>query len=163
MLEGGRELLRAISGVLWTYVPCALTHPTTGVASGDQPPRGSGRLLLFEEGGNQHGINTSDLDPLLGVEPVSDPAQYADFVNPNTILVSPVYKSDVGNTTPGVNALGERRGLVAFKIIAVGSDPDGSGSALPNLVVQIVDPQMLGGLGGIRLINGAGGSIQIVQ
>ena len=53
--------------------------------------------------------------------------------------------------------------MVAFKIIAVGSDPDGSGSVLPNLVVQIVDPLTLGGLGGIRLINGAGGSIQIVQ
>ena len=36
--------------------------------------------------------------------------------------------------------LGERRGLVAFKIIGVGQDPDGSGAVLPNLIFEIVDP-----------------------
>ena len=119
-------------------------------------------FLLFEEGGNQHGILKSQLDPLIGVEPVYDPGQYPDFVDLDHVHVSPVYKSDVANTEPGVNALGERRGLVAFKIIAVGSDPDGAGPVLPNLVVEIVDPSSIpNGLGsGSLMINGM---VQIVQ
>ena len=122
-------------------------------------------FLLFQDGGFQHGILKSELDPLIGVEPVYDPDKYPDFVDPDRVLVSTVYKSDVNDTDPGVNALGERRGLVAFKIIAVGSDPDGAGSVLPNLVVEIVDPAILNSLGsgGLLIDRGGTGMIQIVQ
>ena len=86
-------------------------------------------------------------------------------MNPDSVLVSPLYKSDVNNTEPGVGALGERRGLIAFKIIAIGSDPDGAGSLLPNLIVQIVDPATIDPLGDAGLvIDGAGDlSVQLVQ
>jgi hypothetical protein len=95
-------------------------------------------FLLYNNSGPSYGIEDEDLDPLLGVEPVSNASLYPDFVNPDHIHVSPVYKSDVSNTTPGVNAKGERRGLVAFKIIDLGVDPPGS--YLPHLIIEIVDP-----------------------
>ena len=45
---------------------------------------------------------------------------------------------------PAVNALGDRRGLVAFRVIGVGVDPDGpGGSVLPNLVIGIVNPHSI--------------------
>ena len=63
-------------------------------------------------------------------------------MNPNFVQVCPLFKSDVsdlGNVE--VNALGERRGLLAFKIMEVGPDPDGpSGSVLPSLIIKIADP-----------------------
>ena len=71
---------------------------------------------------------------------------YPSYVDPNYVHVSPIFTSDVNalnpvDGSPTVNALGLRRGLLAFKIIAVGADPDGpSGSVLPNLVIEIVDP-----------------------
>ncbi len=87
-------------------------------------------------------ISKIDLDPLTGVDAVEDPALYASFVNPDFVQVCPLYKSDVsdlGNNE--VNALGERRGLLAFKILAVGPDP--SGSDLPNLTIEIADPSTI--------------------
>ena len=83
-------------------------------------------------------IPQSSLDPLVGVDPLSDPGRYPEFVNPDEVLVSPIWKSDVSDTEPWVNARGERRGLVAFKILALGADPPGS--YLPNLVIEIVSP-----------------------
>ncbi len=86
------------------------------------------------------------LDPLLGVSVVEDPNVYPSYVNPDFVHISPVYKSDTSvlnpvNGVPAVNALGLRRGLLAFKIIGVGSDPDGpEGSVLPNLIIEVVDP-----------------------
>lgn len=91
-------------------------------------------------------IPTADLDPLLGVDTVSDESLYASYVDPDVVHVSPVYKSDISalapvGGVPAVNALGLRRGALAFKIIAVGTDPDGPfGSVLPNLVIEVVDP-----------------------
>jgi len=85
------------------------------------------------------------LDPLVGMSPVEDPADYEYFVNPDFVQVCPIYKSDIsdlGNNE--VNALGERRGLLAFKIMAVGEDPDGpGGSVLPNLIIEIADPSLI--------------------
>ncbi len=107
------------------------------------------------------------LDPLVGVDSVDDPSLYPSFVNP-AAQVSPVYKSDVGDLgliggVPAVDARGERRGLVAFEIVAVGSDPDGpGGSLLPNLIIELVDPATVsltgiapgvGGLGSIKLVG----------
>ncbi len=89
------------------------------------------------------------LDPLLGLSPVEDPSLYPSYVNPDFIHVSPVYKSDVTeldpvvvgtDPIPAVSALGIRRGLLVFKILGVGADPDGPGSKLPNLIIEIVDP-----------------------
>ncbi len=91
------------------------------------------------------------LDPLVGVTAVDDPYEYPSFVDPDFVHVSPLFKSDTGavNDVPGpggepdipaVNALGWRRGLVHFKIIGVGADPDGPGSELPNLIFEFVDP-----------------------
>ena len=87
----------------------------------------------------------SQLDPLTGVSPVTDGSSYDSFVNPDFVHVSPVTFSDLSTLNmdgdiPQVNAKGLRRGLIAFKIIAVGPDPDGGGSVLPKLVIEIVDP-----------------------
>ncbi len=96
-------------------------------------------------------IPKDKLDPLLGVSAVDDPNEYPSFVDPDYCQVSPVYKSDVNALNPtedvppivNVNALGWRRGLLAFKVLAVGVDPDGSGSVLPNLVIQVCDPGLV--------------------
>ena len=48
-----------------------------------------------------------------------------------------------GKTTSPAEAKGERRGLVAYKIIGVGADPDGNGSVFPNLIIEIVDPSLI--------------------
>ena len=96
-------------------------------------------LLLYRiPDGYYRGISDSDLDPLMHVEPVSNGTLHSSFVNPDYIHVSPLYKSDVSNTSPGVNAKGERRGLVAFKIIGVTADPPGS--VLPSLIIETVSP-----------------------
>jgi hypothetical protein len=107
------------------------------------------------------------LDPLEGVIYVEDGARYPEFVNPAAILVSPVYKSDVNQINPqDVNALGERRGLLAFSIIGIGRDPDGDGSVLPNIIIQVRDPTGInlddvaigsGGQGGV------GGLVRLVR
>ena len=67
--------------------------------------------------------------------------------------MSPVWKSDISDTEPGVNALGERRGLVAFKIIGIGVDPPGS--VLPTVIIEIVSPADID-LSAIRLPWDAG-------
>ena len=95
--------------------------------------------------GTDHSYILNQLDPLEGVAPVTDDGIYESFVDPNFVHVSPVTYSDVSTLdmqggVPQINAKGLRRGLIAFKIIAVGNDPDGSGSELPELVIEIVDP-----------------------
>jgi Flp pilus assembly protein TadG len=108
-------------------------------------------LKYSESGGDSSKWGTDNssikkqLDPLRGVSPVTDGGSYESFVNPDFVHVSPVTYSDVStlnmsNGVPQVNAKGLRRGLIAFKIIAVGPDRDGGGSVLPELVVEIVDP-----------------------
>ena len=105
-------------------------------------------FLNWNEDGSwrQDLVSTELLDPLLGVSVVEDPSVYPSYVNPDFIHISPVTKSDTSvlnpvNGVPAVNALGLRRGLLAFKIIGVGADPDGpGGSVLPNLIIEVVDP-----------------------
>ena len=87
------------------------------------------------------------LDPLRGVFRVDDPDDYPYFVDPNIVHVSPIYKSDTSalnaindgknGRIPAVNAKGFRRGLMAFKILAVGVDPPGA--VLPTMTIEIVD------------------------
>jgi Flp pilus assembly protein TadG len=88
------------------------------------------------------------LDPLVGVTPMTSASMLASLVDPDFIHVSPVFKSDIStlnmaNGVPQVNALGERRGLLAFKIMCLGQDVDGSGSVLPMLVIRTVDPHTI--------------------
>jgi hypothetical protein len=114
-------------------------------------------------------LSKSQLDPLPGVGRFNQPSRYPELVNPNFVHVSPVWKSDVsaldgvdkadeksgpdlngdgkvdGYTTnkpteKGVNALGYRRGLLAFKIIGYRVDPARPYPYLPNLIIEIVDP-----------------------
>jgi hypothetical protein len=105
------------------------------------------------------------LDPLVGVSTVNDASAYPGFVDDKHCQASPVYKSDVSelnpvagspavDLSPAVNALGWRRGLVIFKIVGVGTDPDGpGGSVLPNLRIQICDPATALGPGGIASVR----------
>ena len=108
-------------------------------------------VMYSETGGDSSKWGTdsasisSQLDPLLGVSPITDDSQYSSFVDPDFVHISPIFESDVSTLNmnggvPQVNAKGLRRGLLAFKIIAVGNDPDGGGSMLPYLVIEIVDP-----------------------
>ena len=86
-------------------------------------------------------LSASELDPLAGVSTVSDGSQYPSYVNADYVHVSPVFKSDVSDLGSNrVNAKGWRRGLIAFRIIGVGADPDGPGSVLPNLIIEVVSP-----------------------
>jgi Flp pilus assembly protein TadG len=114
----------------------------------------------------------SSLDPLPGVGRFNQPSKYPDLVNPDFIHVSPVWKSDAsaldgvaqtnqnagpdldgdgdadGHTTndsvqKGVNSLGYRRGLVAFKIIGYNINPSKPYPYLPYLTIKIVDPNTI--------------------
>ena len=135
-------------------------------------------FLFYSETGNDSskwGTDLSyildDLDPLDGVEPITDDSLYDSFCDADFIHVSPVFPSDIStlNKSGGnsrVNAKGLRRGLLAYKIIAVDNNP--SGSDLPELEIEIVDPSTITesdlGLFG----SGSGGSsgassAQIVQ
>ncbi len=132
-------------------------------------------FLNFNEDGSwrQDLVPKSMLDPLVGVSAIGDGSVYPSFVDPNFVHVSPVFVSDVSllnpvggvpDGTPAVNALGLRRGLLAFKIIAVGIDPDGDGSVLPNLVLEIIDPSTID-LNTLQPPGGGvvAGGIQLVQ
>jgi hypothetical protein len=94
-------------------------------------------------------IDKKMLDPLLGVRVVSDVNHYPYNLTPAQLptpcFVTPVYKGDVNRLNdvkgvPAVNALGWRRGLLAFRINAILPDPDGNGSVLPGLTIEICDP-----------------------
>ena len=119
-------------------------------------------FLLYNPNGDKRGIPDTKLDPLVSVDPVSDAAAYPNYIDPAQVLVSPIYKSDVSNTSPYVQAKGQRRGLWAFKIIAVGADPDGNGSCLPNLVFESVDPATID-LDSLVVTGGASGSLELVE
>ena len=86
-----------------------------------------------------NGLSDDDLDPLLSVNPISDDSMFPSLIDPNVIVVTPLFKSDLSELEEGVEAKGERRGLVAFQIIGVGDDPDGGGSRFPNLIIRFVD------------------------
>ena len=93
---------------------------------------------------------------------MSDPDEYPNYIDPEHCQVSPVYKSDIGKLndlgdpypeTPAVNGLGWRRGLLAFKVIGIGEDPDGpNGSVLPNLIIEVCPPALGAGPGGLAEI-----------
>ena len=140
------EVLELPTGQIGDEALFAIDHPEWPFSAGSDPSHTD--FLNYNDDSNSWRydlVPSSMLDPLLGVSTVSDPDEYWKFVNPNYIHVSPVYKSDVSSLNlvggvPAVNALGERRGLVAFRILNVGDDPDGGGSKLPNLIIEIVSP-----------------------
>jgi hypothetical protein len=124
-----------------------IEHPAFPFSENSNPSFAD--FLNYNENGGwrQDLLHDSDLDPLLGVSTVSDGSLYYQFVGlPCT--ASPVYKSDVSELDPvggipAVNAKGERRGLMAFRIIEILDDPDGPGSVLPNVRIEIcaqIDP-----------------------
>ncbi len=134
-----------------------MAHPEFPFTDGSDPSFMD--FLNWNEDSNSWRYNTLGpdfpllLDPLVGVSAVEDPSEYPSFVDPHFIHVSPLHKSDAGALNPvtspegpdipAVNALGWRRGLLHFKIIGVGEDPDGpGGSELPNLIFEFLDPSI---------------------
>ncbi len=131
------------------------THPAFPFRTDKLPSYSD--FLNYNEDGSWRDVDSvkAMLDPLLGVYDVDDPSRYESFVNPDFVHVSPIYNSDLSNLNPvpsplwaegvpAVNALGMRRGLLAFKVVGVGLDPDGpGGSVLPNLIIEIVDPSFI--------------------
>jgi hypothetical protein len=106
-------------------------------------------FLNFQDksGSWRYGLLPKDmLKELPGVEGVSHPEVYEEFIDPGKCQVSPLNKSDVNNLNdkkgvPMANASGERLGLVAFSIDSFAPDPDGSSSSeLPHLWITICDP-----------------------
>lgn len=139
------EILELPTGQVGDEALFDFDHPDFPFGQGTDPSMEN--FLNYNEDSNSWRYNEVPkemLDPLLGVDEVDDESKYPSYVT-NQCQVSPVYKSDISalndvDGIPAVNALGLRRGLLAFKIIAVGADPDGGGSKLPNLVIQICDP-----------------------
>ena len=90
------------------------------------------------------------LDPVTGIDPMDSHQDILDLPDPNVIYISPVFKSDVSMAetdpskygSPAANLQGERRGLVAYKIISARPNPDG-GSYLPLVTIEIVDPSTI--------------------
>ena len=119
--------------------------------------------------GTDKGSILNKLDPLKGVSPVTDDSIYPSFVNPDFVHISPIFESDIStlekkNGVGQINAKGQRRGLLAFKIMEVGPDKDSGGSLLPELVIEIVDPATttIDDLKAAITTSG-GGDIRIVQ
>jgi Flp pilus assembly protein TadG len=80
-----------------------------------------------------------------GVEGVSHPEIYPQFVDPGKCQVSPVNKSDVSNENdengvPRATSDGERLGLLGYSIDSLGRYPNGDGNKLPHLWITICDP-----------------------
>ncbi len=135
-----------------------VTHPAFPFSDSTDPSY-EDFLNSNEDGSWRQGLVPKHmLDPLLGPKPVSDAANYPSYVDPEFCNVSPVFKGDINELNPvgddpavsidAVNALGERRGLLAFNVIAIGDDPDGpGGSKLPDLVIRICEPRPIGATG----------------
>ena len=131
-------------------------------------------FLMYSESGNDPTKWGTDydhiynqMDPLVGVAPVTDDSIYDSYVSQQFVHVSPVFPSDLSTLNmqggiPQINAKGLRRGLIAYKIIAVGDDIDGSGSVLPELVLEIVDPATVDP-NDIKPVGMQGGTVRLVK
>ena len=75
---------------------------------------------------------------------------HQDILNlpsPDAILVSPVFKSDASMAetdpskygSPAANLQGERRGLMAWRVLSSRPNPAG-GSYLPLITILVIDP-----------------------
>jgi Flp pilus assembly protein TadG len=95
-------------------------------------------------------IGKKVLDPVPGTPPMHVKSKIMDLPDANQVYVSPLFKSDISTAEkdPGKygavasNLQGERRGLVAFKIISAKSNPAG-GKYLPLLTIEIVAPSSI--------------------
>ena len=113
------------------------------------------------------------LDPVPGIDPVDSHADIAALADSETTHVSPVFKSDVSMAetdpskygSPAANLQGERRGLLAFKIVSSRSNPAG-GSYLPLLTIEVIDPAYID-IESLTINQGgsgtAGGRISLVK
>jgi len=106
------------------------------------------------------------LDPVPGTDPVDRHADILALADDETVYLSPVFKSDVSMAetdpskygAPAANMQGERRGLVAFKIVSARNNPDG-GSYLPLVTIELVDPSTIN-LDDVTLDGSGGGQGQ---
>ena len=122
-------------------------------------------FLNYNEDGtmrdNQAVLN--QLDPLYGVSAVTEPELYDSYVNPDFVQVCPIYKSDVDVDNASLNtakAKGERRGLLAFKILEIRDR-----TYLPDLYIEIVDPSTITSLVDVKgpsQINTGSSKIRLV-
>jgi hypothetical protein len=97
------------------------------------------------------------LKELPGVNEISHPEVYPQFVSPGKCQVSPLNKSDVNDlndedNVPMANASGERLGLMAFSIDSLGRYPNGDGNKLPHLWITVCDPTPFIGEGGLVVL-----------
>jgi len=87
------------------------------------------------------------LDPVPGVNPVKRRCDIVSLADNQTVYLSPVFKGDASMAetnrskygSPAANLQGERRGLVAFKIVSARYNPSG-GSYLPLVTIEVLDP-----------------------
>jgi hypothetical protein len=74
-------------------------------------------------------------------------SELLNLPDPDIVYVSPVFKSDVSMAetdpskygSPAANLQGERRGLVAYRIIDATANSNG-GSYLPDLTIEVLSP-----------------------
>lgn len=117
------------------------------------------------------------LDPGLGTAPMSVHQDIRDLAdNPDQVYMSPVYKSSISVNdwiegglvpepeygSPYANLQGERRGLIAFKILAYRDSVAGTGSYnqgdeyLPDVKIEILEPTSIE-WGAMSTEGGSGG------
>jgi len=92
-------------------------------------------------------IGKKVLDPVPGTDPVKRRCDILSLADNHTVYLSPVFKDDASMAetdpskygAPAANLQGERRGLVAFKIVSARYNPAG-GSYLPLVTIEVVDP-----------------------
>ncbi len=91
-------------------------------------------------------VGNKVLDPVPGITPMDNHQEILDLPDLDQIYVSPVFKSDTNMTetdlskygSPTANVQGERRGLIAFKILSARANPAG-GSYLPLVTIEVID------------------------
>jgi Flp pilus assembly protein TadG len=87
------------------------------------------------------------LDPVRSIDPMDSHSELLNLPDPDIVYVSPVFKSDVSMAetdpskygSPAANLQGERRGLVAYRIIDATANSNG-GSYLPDLTIEVLSP-----------------------
>ena len=87
------------------------------------------------------------LDPVPGTDPVKRRGDILSLADNQTVYLSPVFKGDASMAetdsskygAPAANLQGERRGLIAFKIMSARYNPAGRFD-LPLVTIEVVDP-----------------------
>lgn len=95
---------------------------------------------------HQELVGKKVLDPVRSVDPMDSSATILDLPDAAKVYISPVFKSDVSMVSrstspygaPAANLQGERRGLLAWRMLSARSDPRG-GSYLPLVTIQVLE------------------------